>query len=192
MTVLAAPCKTVIALVPASRAMAILTLILAVPVVAVTIVLATDRVMAASIIAGAAVIYAGIHLLVLRSGIADPPPPTAVSRAELPRIVTIQRGLVLYGTLLAVLCSAATYWSLAQPSQAATPVGIIVAVLAASWFQYRRALRMERDLQGELYVTQFGWGKKNRPAYVVRSEPCHIPGSPGSARGSRTGGVSAG
>src|SRR5450755_3834823 len=152
MTVLAAPRKTVIALVPTSRAMAILALILAVPMAAVTIVLATDRVMAAS-------------------GIADPPPPAAVSRAELPRVITTQRQLVLYGTLLAVLYSVFTYWSLAHPAQPATSVGIALAAPAHIWFQYRRALRMERDLQGELYVTQFGWRKKNRPAYVVRLQP---------------------
>jgi hypothetical protein len=171
MTVLAAPRKTVIALVPTSRAMAILTLILAVPMVAVTIVLATDRVMTASIIAGATVVYAGIHLLMLRSGIADPPPPASVSQAERPQVVTTQRQLVLYGTLLAVLYSVVTYWSLAHPSQPVTSVGIALAAPAGSWFQYRRALRMEHDLQGELYVTQFGWRRKNRPAYVVRSEP---------------------
>lgn len=171
MTVLAAPRKTVIALVPASRAMAILALILAAPMAAVTIALATDRVMAASLIAGAAVVYAGIHLLMLRSGIADPPPPAAVSRAELPRVITTQRQLVLYGTLLAVLYSVFTYWSLAHPAQPATSVGIALAAPAQSWFQYRRALRMERDLQGELYVTQFGWRKKNRRAYVVRPQP---------------------
>jgi hypothetical protein len=171
MTVLAAPRKTVIALVPASRAMAILTLILAVPMVAITLVLAADRVMAASIIVGAAVVYAGIHLLMLRSGIADPPPPTAVTRAELPRVSTTQRQLVLYGTMLAVLYSVVTYWSLAHPAQPATLVGFALAAPAQSWFQYRRALRMERDLQGELYVTQFGWRKKNRPAYVIRSAP---------------------
>jgi hypothetical protein len=45
----------------------------------------------------------GIQLLVLRSGIGDPPPPTAVSRAELPPVSTTQRSLLLYGTLLAVL-----------------------------------------------------------------------------------------
>jgi hypothetical protein len=163
--------KTVVALVPASRALTILALALAVPMVAVAIALANDKAMTAAVIGAVALAYAGIQLFLLRSGIADPLAPSAVSRAELPPVVTTRRQVALYGILLAVGYATITYWGLAQHPQSVASVGIALAAPAASWYQYRRARRTERELHGELYVTQFGWRKKNRPAYLVRSEP---------------------
>jgi hypothetical protein len=106
MTVLAAPRKSVVALVPASRLWAIVCLALAIPMVAVTIALANDKTQTVVIIAGEAIAYAGIMLLALRRGSADPPEPIAVSRAELPPVMTIGRqvGVVGYAGL--------TYWGL--------------------------------------------------------------------------------
>jgi endonuclease/exonuclease/phosphatase (EEP) superfamily protein YafD len=171
MTVLAAPRKSVVALVPTSRIWAIVCLALAIPMVAVTIALANDKTQTVVIIAGEAIAYAGIMLLALRRGIADPPEPIAVSRAELPPVMTIGRQVGVYGSLLAAGYAGLTYWGLAQHPQSVFSVGIALATPAITWFQYSRARRMEHDLRGELFVTQFGWRKKDRPAYVVRPGP---------------------
>ena len=145
MTVLAAPRKNVIALVPASRVWAIVCLALAVPMVTVTIALANDKAQAVVVIVGEAVFAAAAHVdLAAGRGVRQP------------------GGGPLRGPY--VLGPGAT-------PQSVTSVGIALAAPALTWFQYSRARRMERDLHGELYVTQFGWRKKNRPAYVVRSEP---------------------
>lgn len=171
MTVLAAPRKNVIALVPASRIWAFVCLALAVPMVAVTVALADDQAQAAVIIAAEAVFYGGIMMLVLRRGMGDPPAPLAVSRAELPPVTSIWPQVAVYGSLAAAVYAGLTYWGLAQHPQSVVSVGIALAAPAVTWFQYSRARRIERDLHGELYVTQFSWRKKNRRAYVVRSEP---------------------
>ncbi len=171
MTVLAAPRKNVIALVPASRIWVIVCLALSVPMVAVTIALADDRAQTVVVIAAEAVFYGGIMLLVLRRGIADPPEPLAVSQAELPPVASIWPQVAVYGSLAAAAYAGLTYWGLAQRPQEVVGVGIALAAPAITGFQYSRARRMERDLHGELYVTQFGWRKKNRRAYVVRPGP---------------------
>jgi hypothetical protein len=58
----------------------------------------------------------------------------------------------------------------AHPAQPPTSVGIVLAAPHRSRYQYRRALRTERDLHGELYMPQFAWRKKSRRAYLVQPE----------------------
>ncbi|MGI8445930.1 MAG: hypothetical protein ACR2MP_01845 [Streptosporangiaceae bacterium] len=138
MTVLAAHRKNVIALVPASRIWAIVCLALAVPMVTVTVALASDKAQAAVVIAGEAVFYAAIMLFVLRRGTMDQPAPRPVSRAELPPVTSIWRQVAVYGSLAAALYAGLTWWGLAQHPQSVASVGIALAAPALTWFQYSR------------------------------------------------------
>jgi hypothetical protein len=160
--------RPVIPVVPATRAWAIVTTLVALLTFAVTIVLAKDRLLVLITSVPMALLWSVGMILLLPTMMNHVPPPIRVRPDQLPRSVPLWKAIVPGVTLLAIFGIAAAGFSLSVHEYLA--VGVVLGAPIVVWDSVRRARRTEQELSGALWSsTGFAVTSNDRIRYLVTS-----------------------
>lgn len=158
--------RPVIAMVPATRAWAIVTTLVALLTFAITIILAKDRLMVLLTSVPIALIWSAGMVLFLPVMMRNVPPPVPVRPDQLPRSAPLWKAIVPGFTLLAIFSIAASGFSLSVHEYLA--VGVLLGAPIVVWDSLRRARRTEHELSGVLWSsTGFALTSNDRIRYLV-------------------------
>jgi len=152
--------------VPATRIYSIAAALLALLALAVTLVLATDRVAVIVDSMFTAVLWAAVVILVQSRSAKKLAPPLRVGSDELPPTDSLRNAGVRYIAGVVILDAAAVAYSLSFHQY--IPVGIILGLPIVIWDSHRKAKRTELELRGTLWaINNFAGTPKSHPRYLV-------------------------
>ena len=160
--------RPVVQVVPATRTLAVVSTLVALLALAITIVVAQNRLLVLVTSVPLAAIYSGAMILILPRLTDNAPPPLWLSTDQLPRPVPGWKAVAPVATLLVGVGAGAVAFSLSVHEYVA--VGIVLGVPIMAWDAVRRARRTERKARGTLWSrTGFAWTSKDRIRYLVAS-----------------------
>jgi hypothetical protein len=156
--------RTIVQAVPATRVSTVAATVIALLMLAVTVILAKDRLVVIITSVPMAVLWSGGMILLLPK-IVNVPPPMRVSPDQLPPTASLWKVVVPGVTLLAAVGAAAVVFCLSVHEY--VPVGIVLGGPILVWDSFRRAERTQRELRGILWTTTgFAWTSKDRIRYL--------------------------
>jgi hypothetical protein len=153
--------------VPSTRVYAIATTLLAVVAFAVSIVFAQDRVEAIVTPPLVAVLWAGgLNLMMSRTARGRLARPLRIGPGDLPPVGSVLKSVIPGIALFAVFAAGSVAYALSAHQHLF--VGFMLGAPIGIWDSVRKAKRIERRMQGTLWVTgNFAWTSKSRFRYLV-------------------------
>ena len=160
--------RPVVQVVPATRALAVISTVVALLAFATTIILAQDRLLVLVTSVPLAVLYSGAMILMLPRLAGNAPPPLWLRPDQLPRPVTGWKAVAPGATLLAGVAAGSAAFSLSVHEYVA--VGVVLGVPIMAWDSFRRSQHTEREARAVLWSsTGFAWTSKDRIRYLIAS-----------------------
>jgi hypothetical protein len=157
---------TVVQTVPATQVYAVAATLSALLALAVTIVVASDRLGVIITCVPTAIVWSGGMILMLPKLTKNVAPPLRVSLDQLPPIASIRKAMVPSIALMVIVMAGAVVASLSGHEY--VPVGIILGAPIVVWDSVRKARRTEHELRGRLWTTAgFAGTSKDRSRYLV-------------------------